>query len=42
MMILDKAFASKKGVSRYFMKEFKNVKYVDNRIKIHVRADNNN
>ena len=42
MMILDKAFASKKGVSRYFMNEFKIVKFVDNSFEIDVRADINN
>lgn len=41
-MILDKAFASKKGVSRYFMNEFKIVKFVDNSFEIDVRADINN
>lgn len=41
-MILDKAFASKKGVSRYFMNEFKIVKFVDNIFEIDVRADINN
>lgn len=42
MMILDKAFASKKGVSRYFMNEFKIAKFVDNSFEIDVRADINN
>jgi len=42
MMILDKAFASKKGVARYFMNEFKIVKFVDNSFEIDVRADINN
>lgn len=42
MMILDKAFASKKGVSSYFMNDFKMAKFVDNSFEIDVRADINN
>ena len=42
MVILDKAFACKKGVSSYFMNDFKIAKFVDNSFEIDVRADINN
>lgn len=42
MLILDKAFACKKGVPRYFMNDFKIAKFVDNSFEIDVRADINN
>lgn len=41
-MILDKAFACKKGVSSYSMNDFKITKFVDNSFEIDVRADINN
>lgn len=42
MVILDKVFASKKGVLRYFMNDFKIAKFVDNSFEIDVRADISN